>query len=678
MERSSTVQATTRTLTKLRQIADSDWVDIEKSAKANGVAIACREGCDFCCHEPVKVSLLEAVSIAEYVRGNLSDEQRVEIAARGREYKNRSREAPTSNACPFLDDHRCSIYSQRPLMCRGTHSIDVSVCEARVSGVQAVRPCAQIYAAECEALMDGLSMGVPDRSFADSFELGLLAERIAAGADGEEHVLHALTTKNAPPSVSGEPAGVAEGLPSGMKSFISLRDAGDLGGALAAIRAEAPTVRALQEFGVPVVYASLESQKDWWGRAEDALSRLESLEVDPFAAFNALQFHSTFPLAYAGLPVHHLLERFGNWVTHRVIAPLFPDLVAPFEGHRRPGPPRVGYVSPELANKNGTRWSIGWLESHGPEIETYAINLGYLEDQVTQRFIRAADHYVSLPIEVPRAARAIRALDLDVLIFPEIGQNGRSVQFASMRLARTQATAWGFPTTSGLPNVDYYLAGENMLPLEAENEFTEALFRLPGTGQIMDEPLVPPGIEGLPTLPPDYLLMGQNLVKLHPQWDSLWAEINRRTGKPIVMVQHPSEHITRVTQKRLAAAGVNVAWLPFLSYRQFEELLAGAHLFLDTMFWSGGYTTFQAMKLGVPVVTLPGESMRSRLSVAFMKQAGGDGLVAESLEQYLDFVCDDQRIGRARREIEPKAVFGDNGVGDALRQFIFDRVAEGR
>ena len=401
---------------------------------------------------------------------------------------------------------------------------------------------------------------------------------------------------------------------------------------------------------------------------------LENREVTPAVAFDTMPYHSTYPLGYSEKPLRELYSRYGRWVLDRVLNPLFPDLVAPIEAPRRPGRIRVGYASTELGFRNGAMWSLGWLQSHGPDIETYVINLGNLEDCITQRFVRSADHYLRFAGNVPSAARGIRALDLDLLIFPGVGESGRATQFASMRLARNQATGWGYPATSGLPNMDFYLCGDDMLHAGSQVEFTERLVRLPNSGLILDEPYRPAGPDNLPPLPGEYYLMGHNLAKLHPRYDWVWAEISRRADRGIVMAQNPSPGLTRIVKKRLADVGARVFWLPFQNQNQFERLMAGSIACLDPQIWTGGYTAFQAMKLGTPVITLPGDSMRTRLSVAFMRQAGGDDLIASSPEQYIEMVCDRDRLRSVRQRIDRGAVFGDHRVAEALDTFVKDCV----
>src|SRR5262249_27662147 len=95
-------------------------------------------------------------------------------------------------------------------------------------------------------------------------------------------------------------------------------------------------------------------------------------------------------------------------------------------------------------------------------------------------------------------------------------------------------------------------------------------------------------------------------------------------------------HVTLAMRDRLEAAGVRTQWLPELSGADFKRLLQLADVSLDPPGWSGGNTTVDALSLGTPVVTLPGETMRSRHSLAFLQIAGAPGLVAKDEDEYAD------------------------------------------
>jgi predicted O-linked N-acetylglucosamine transferase (SPINDLY family) len=66
-----------------------------------------------------------------------------------------------------------------------------------------------------------------------------------------------------------------------------------------------------------------------------------------------------------------------------------------------------------------------------------------------------------------------------VLIYPEIGMDPMTARLATLRLAPVQCMAWGHPTTSGFPTIDYYLSSDLMEPANAPEHYTETLVRLP-------------------------------------------------------------------------------------------------------------------------------------------------------------------------------------------------------
>ena len=95
--------------------------------------IDCRAGCAWCCHEPLQVSILDAISVASYLKANPSSDLELEsYLAHLEQYDNKRAELKQSfDPCPFLDDyHKCRVYEARPVICRAFHSKDVGRCES--------------------------------------------------------------------------------------------------------------------------------------------------------------------------------------------------------------------------------------------------------------------------------------------------------------------------------------------------------------------------------------------------------------------------------------------------------------------------------------------------------------------------------------------------------------------
>jgi hypothetical protein len=90
---------------------------------AQGVKIECGSGCSACCHQNVEVSIPEAILVALQV-SDPADPRRATILETATAIANLDNDARirTALACPLLVDNKCSVYDNRPLLCRATLS----------------------------------------------------------------------------------------------------------------------------------------------------------------------------------------------------------------------------------------------------------------------------------------------------------------------------------------------------------------------------------------------------------------------------------------------------------------------------------------------------------------------------------------------------------------------------
>jgi Fe-S-cluster containining protein len=102
---------------------------------ADAHTLACKSGCSWCCHFSVDVRPVEAFNILDFLHSNFTAAQiaalRVEIEANAQllsqldELQRMQQNLP----CPFLVEHRCSIYAARPQTCRNYHATDAAGCQ---------------------------------------------------------------------------------------------------------------------------------------------------------------------------------------------------------------------------------------------------------------------------------------------------------------------------------------------------------------------------------------------------------------------------------------------------------------------------------------------------------------------------------------------------------------------
>lgn len=84
--------------------------------------VQCKAGCNWCCHEPLQVSILDAIGVAAVDLSTPLD-YRLDMPLERHSLKQ------TFLACPMLVDGMCSVYASRPVICRAYHSLNVQRCQ---------------------------------------------------------------------------------------------------------------------------------------------------------------------------------------------------------------------------------------------------------------------------------------------------------------------------------------------------------------------------------------------------------------------------------------------------------------------------------------------------------------------------------------------------------------------
>lgn len=451
---------------------------------------------------------------------------------------------------------------------------------------------------------------------------------------------------------------------------------------------------------LPRVYSSLghlEESRAAYAAGLEALH--ESADRFRFADAETALVESrwaNFYLAYQGRDDRALQERYGA-LQRRVLERAAPELFAPRARKARDKPRvRVGFLSHYFYNCVVGRYFASWIMRLDPaRFETIAYYTNAWVGDDTRAIQKAAGvfrHVAARPLAA--IARQVIEDELDVLVYPEVGMHPDIASFAAMRLAPAQCMAWGHPTTSGSAEMDWYLSCAAMEPAGRRAHYGERLALLPGLGTNYRMP----ALEGTATrgefgLPADrtLYLAPQSLFKVHPDNDALLARVLAADPRGIaVMFEANHAESTRAFRMRLdavlAAHGVEperVAMLkPGLQHAAYLRLNAVCDVMLDSLHWSGGNTSIDALAAGLPVVTLPGALMRGRQSAAMLDAVGLPELVTGDAEAYVQVAA---RLGRdavwreeASRRIAAgrQSLFGRDEPIRALEDFL-ERVGRG-
>lgn len=341
------------------------------------------------------------------------------------------------------------------------------------------------------------------------------------------------------------------------------------------------------------------------------------------------------------------LSAFDEPALHRLAA----GLAAPAAGPSPDWPPRppgerirVAYLSADLHDHATARLMAGLLEAHDHErFEILALSYGpdlggALRDRIDGAFERRID--VRRMSDATVAAMA-RELGVDILVdLKGYTQDGRPGILAH-RAAPVQVSWLGYPGTLAAAYADYAIADAVVLPPGAEGDWSEAVVRLP-LYQPNDAltPAGPPPSRADAGLPGDALVFAclNNPAKITPETFAAWMAILKGAPGAVLWLYEGSPGVAANLRTRAAEAGIEPQRLIFAVPASHAEHLARqalADLVLDTWPYGAHTTASDALRLGVPVLTLPGKSFASRVAASLLTALDLLELIAPDIATYV-------------------------------------------
>jgi len=329
---------------------------------------------------------------------------------------------------------------------------------------------------------------------------------------------------------------------------------------------------------------------------------------------------------------------------------------------------RVGYLSSDYRNHSVARSLYPLFDARDrARFEVYAYSLAASRDATTETFVRSADGWRDVAHR-PDAdiAAAIRADDIDVLVHVAGHFDANRLGVATHRPARVQASLFD-AATGGLPEIGYLFADAVQAPRGGPEWFAERVVRLPNLylhAPIANGPAVAPRPAGAPVAFASF----SNPVKLNARVLALWARVLAAVPGATLTLGHHRAFEDAAVRARVeadfAAGGADPARLVFRAAAPDADAhlaaYAGIDVALDTFPFNGSTSTFEALWMGVPVVTLVGANVMSRWTAAILRHVGLSDLAAGNPDAFVAYAV---------------ALAGDAGRRAALRGTLRARLA---
>jgi len=313
-------------------------------------------------------------------------------------------------------------------------------------------------------------------------------------------------------------------------------------------------------------------------------------------------------------------------------------------------PLKIGYLS-HCMKRHSVGWLARWVfQYHNRErFEIHGYFIGYsskVKDSLQEWYLDHVDQahtFEANPLEI---AEQIYQDEIDILVDLDSITLDIACELLPLKPAPVQVSWLGWDA-SGMPAIDYFIADSYVLPDEAQDYYTEKIWRLPQTYIAVD------GFEiGVPTLRRDELDIPNDAVvyfsaqrgyKRHADTVHLQMRIIKEVPNSYFLIKGlaDEESITLFFNQIAEEEGVDCDRLRFLPTVPSEAVhranLGIADVVLDTYPYNGATTTLEVLWMGIPLVTRVGQQFAARNSYTMMMNAGLTEGIAWTDEEYVEW-----------------------------------------
>ena len=270
------------------------------------------------------------------------------------------------------------------------------------------------------------------------------------------------------------------------------------------------------------------------------------------------------------------------------------------------------------------------------------------------------NNYISLGTTLTSARLTLEKLELDFIVYPDIGMKLLPTLLAYSRIAPIQITTWGHSETSGIDTIDYFISSEyfagNLSPDEIQKQYSEkvVLFKSLGTFYISPHKLFVENNEKytiqntqqqkqstqsspkkfktreeLGFTQKDHLYVClQTFYKINSEFERCLARILDLDPNGIILLSNTfpycKSHLERIKNNIGLEKLKRVKWFGSLEKDEFLNIVSISDVCLDPFPFGGCNTSYDAFDYNIPVITYPSEFLHGQFTHGLYKKMGQD------------------------------------------------------
>ena len=304
---------------------------------------------------------------------------------------------------------------------------------------------------------------------------------------------------------------------------------------------------------------------------------------------------------------------------------------------------RVGFLSSDILQGHSITYFLKTvLQNYDKKkFEIFLLLSNAKEDQLTESFKNLATKTINISdLDNINALNRVRELKLDITIDLMGYTSTHRIELLKNRLARKQAIWMGYCNTSGLENMDYIISDPNLIKPNEQKFYSEKVIFLPKIwnchcGFDFERKENPP-----PFINNKYFTFGSfnSFDKINPDVVSVWSNILKRVSKSKLVLKTSQTHHALKRLKDLFKKNNVLESIQFVDRQEDlkNHLITynGIDIALDTFPYNGVTTSFEAIWMGVPVITMAGYNFNSRCGESINKNLNMERMVAKDEDDY--------------------------------------------
>ena len=364
-----------------------------------------------------------------------------------------------------------------------------------------------------------------------------------------------------------------------------------------------------------------------------------------------------------------------------------------FQYEKNPKKIRLGFFSADLRTHSVAKFieeTLKILKKDNYEIIAFSNNKLGADDLTTER-LKGIFHewHDIVKVNDLDVVNLIRDKKINILFDLTGYSTGNRCEIFKNKSAPLQISWCGYCNSSGLKEMDYLIADENLIKKEEDFNYTEKIIRLPkiwNSHFLISSEIK---INELPAIKNKYTTFGSfnNYGKLSDETIETWSVILKNNNSKLILKSSIHDHqlLRDNIKNKFKKNGIEGEKIIFMerlkNYDDHLKMYNNIDISLDTFPFAGATTTFESLWMGVPTITLSGEIFNSKFGLSINKNLNLNTFIAKDKNDYVEkakiISSDINKLSQIRYSLRNLAInsplFDNKDLGLELCKILKDK-----